>query len=441
MKLKLKINERAFNRKFKDVWKSKADFLILYGGGGSGKSESAADKILFRTLLEKGHRFVNFRKVGKTIRVSQWQLLKDKINRYKMGNLFNLTETPMTLTCKANGNQVLSVGVDDVQKLKSLAEPTGFWHEEVTEYEREDFLQLTLRLRGYSPYYKQHILSFNPIDEFHWLRTHFFPVEIEDKVANEGKAIYEKNVEVQGKIIPVTVEIIHSTYLDNKFISMDDKAKYELMKYQDENYYKVYAKGLWGKVGNLIYPAGYNIISKEEYPVFDKIIYGLDFGYTNPSALVRCGLVYKDDEYGHRPDVYLEELIYEEKLSVKELIDRMKTFDIKPSDVIYADAQDPAKIDAINNAINSEGEYCFTCVPADKDVKNGIDYLRTLDIYSCLENVNGNKEIKSYRWKLNAVTGKPIDGEPMKYNDHFEDAKRYAVYTDSKIEEFKMAFI
>ena len=158
--IKLNLHEEAFNPQFKYVWQSKADFLILYGGGGSGKSENAADKVLIRTLIEKPHRFVNFRKVGKTIRVSQWLLLKDKIKRHRLEKLFDLHNTEMTATCKINGNQILSIGMDDREKIKSLVEPTSFWLNELTEFEREDFLQLIMRLRGYSKYYKQIICDF-----------------------------------------------------------------------------------------------------------------------------------------------------------------------------------------------------------------------------------------------------------------------------------------
>lgn len=439
--IRLNLHEEAFNPQFKYVWQSKADFLVLYGGGGSGKSENAADKVLIRNMIEKGHRMVNFRKVGKTIRVSQWLLLKDKIQRHNMQKLWDLKETEMIATFKGNGNQILSIGMDDREKIKSLAEPTSFWINEATELEREDFLQLIMRLRGYSPHYKQIILDFNPIDEFHWLREHFFTPALEDKLNNTGFAESIQNIEVDGKIEHITTHILHSTWRDNNFLSSKDKAKYELMKTTDPKYYDVYGKGLWGKVGNLVYPAGATIIERSEYPkTYHEVIYGLDFGYTNPSCLLRIGIVKEDTEKGQKTKAYIEELIYEPNLSLKELISRMSDLGIKPSETIYADSQDPAKIDALNDTTDSKGGYFFSVVPADKDVKNGLDHVRTIERFTCAENVNYNKELTAYRWKLDA-RGKPIDGEPIKYADHAMDAERYALYTNSQYQELMMAFI
>ena len=439
--IKLNLHAEAFNPQFKYVWQSQADFLVLYGGGGSGKSENAADKVVIRMMTEPGHRMVNFRKVGKTIRVSQWLLLKDKIKRHGMEKLWDLRSTEMSATFKPNGSEILSIGMDDREKIKSLTEPTSFWINEATELDREDFLQLIMRLRGFSPYYKQTILDFNPIDEFHWIRDYFFTAAIEDKLNAHGIAESIQNVEIDGKIEQITTHIMHSTWRDNNFLSPKDKAKYEMMKTIDPKYYEVYGLGLWGKVGNLVYPIGANIIEKEEYPeTFDEIIYGLDFGYTNPTALIKTGLIFKDDETGKKIKAYHDELIYESGLTLNNLIEKMRELGIKPTETIYADCQDPAKIEALNSFQDENGIYPFSVVPADKDVKNGIDCVRSTERYTHAGNVNYNKEQTAYRWKLDA-RGKPIDGEPIKYSDHFMDAERYELYTRSLIPEFKMAFI
>lgn len=435
------LHNEAFNPQFKYIWQSKADFLVLYGGGGSGKSENAADKVLLRMIKEKGHRFVNFRKVGKTIRVSQWLLLKDKLKRHGMQKMFDVKETDMSLVCKHNGNELLSIGLDDREKLKSLTEPTSFWVNEATELDKEDFQQVIMRLRGFSENYKQIIIDFNPIDEFHWLREWFFPPEVEAKVNQFGWAELIQEVKIDGKVEKVTTHIFHSTWRDNAFLSVKDKARYEMMKHIDPKYYDVYGKGLWGKVGNLVYPNGFKYIDREEYPKeVDEIVYGLDFGYTAPTSLSRYYIKKVDEENKNHWRVWIENLIYEEKMSLTDLKNRMKTLGIKPSETIYADSQDPAKIDSLNNE-EDNGHYVFSVVPADKDVKNGIDFVRSCEIFSCEGNAH-NKEVAAYRWKLDA-RGRAVDGEPIKYNDHAMDEMRYALYSHNLIssEELKMAFI
>jgi len=392
-------------------------------------------------MLEPGHRMVNLRQVGKTIRISQWLLLKDKIRRHGMEKLWKLRDTDMIATFLPNGNEILSIGIDDVEKMKSLVEPTDFHLEEATEVSRDDFLQLVLRLRGYSASYKQFTVSFNPIDEFHWLREYFFTPAIEKQLNDKGIAESIQEVMIEGKPEIITTHILHSTWRDNNFLSRKDKAKYEMMKNTDAKYYQVYGLGLWGKVGNLVYPSGFTILDKGDYPkTYDEIVYGLDFGYTNPTSLSRYGIIYEDTEFRKKTKVYIENLIYEDGLTLKELIKRMSALGISPSETIYADSQDPAKIEQLNNSTDEDGKYIFSVLPADKDVKNGIDYVRTCELYSCAENASHNKEITSYRWKLDA-RGKPIDGEPIKYNDHSMDEMRYALYSHSMIPDFKMEFI
>jgi PBSX family phage terminase large subunit len=73
-----------------------------------------------------------------------------------------------------NGNRIVFAGLDDVEKLKSINGITGIWIEEASEVENEDVDQLNLRLRGKMPYYKQIILSFNPISMGNFLRAKFF---------------------------------------------------------------------------------------------------------------------------------------------------------------------------------------------------------------------------------------------------------------------------
>lgn len=62
-----------------------------------------------------------------------------------------------------NGSEILFSGLDDVEKLKSIYAITGIWIEEASELDEGDLNQLDIRLRGETRFYKQIILSFNPI--------------------------------------------------------------------------------------------------------------------------------------------------------------------------------------------------------------------------------------------------------------------------------------
>jgi phage terminase large subunit len=61
--------------------------------------------------------------------------------------------------------------LDEPEKIKSISGITGMWLEEATEFDQEDWDQLRLRIRGIKPNYVQFLLTFNPIDEDHWLNA------------------------------------------------------------------------------------------------------------------------------------------------------------------------------------------------------------------------------------------------------------------------------
>ncbi len=172
--MEIRFDKRLFNESFFPVYECRKRFLIEYGGAGGCKSENTAQKLLIRSL-ERKHRFIYGRKSQRTIRDSQFLLFKDIIARWNLEHIFMVKESEMDIICKLNGSQLLSAGFDDREKLKSIARPTGGWVEEATELDEEDFRQFNLRFRGAGiTDYLQIILTFNPIDDDHWIKKRFF---------------------------------------------------------------------------------------------------------------------------------------------------------------------------------------------------------------------------------------------------------------------------
>lgn len=211
-------------------------YLVLWGGGSSGKSYYAAEKIIYRMLAEKGHKFLCIRKVGKTIRESQFAELKRVISAWGVSQLFRLPKgvtSELYIQCKANGNEIIFVGLDDSEKVKSIVGLTGLWLEEPTELDAEEFRQLDIRVRGETKHYKQIILTFNPIYITHWLKGEFFNPE---------------------KPKP-NCTTVHSTYKDNRFLDAEAVQVLEGFKETDPYYYQVYCQGAWGILGKTIFDA------------------------------------------------------------------------------------------------------------------------------------------------------------------------------------------
>ncbi|HOO13450.1 MAG TPA: phage terminase large subunit, partial [Bacillota bacterium] len=116
-------------------------------------------------------RFIVVRKVKETLRDSVFAELVNCITRWEMRELWKIPKgrnSELYLKC-LNGSEILFFGLDDVEKLKSIQGITGIWVEEASELEPGDYKQLDIRLRGKTKFYKQMIITFNPIYKGHWL--------------------------------------------------------------------------------------------------------------------------------------------------------------------------------------------------------------------------------------------------------------------------------
>lgn len=218
------------NRKFLPLFFCQKRYLVLMGGGGSGKSIFAGRKVLERCATESGHRFLVCRKVARTLRDSCYAQLVGQANQFYKEQLAacNRGELRIRFT---NGSEILFAGLDDVEKLKSIYDITGIWIEEASEVLESDFNQLDIRLRTDCKYYKQIIISFNPISVNHWLKKRFFD---------------QKNPDAK---------VCHSTYKDNPFLPPESVKTLENFKDSDPYFYDVYCLGLWGVTGKTIFNA------------------------------------------------------------------------------------------------------------------------------------------------------------------------------------------
>jgi phage terminase large subunit len=364
-------------------------YLVLKGGAGSGKSRFAGQKIIHRIIYENGanHRILLIRKTQPALRRSSFALIGDTIKTWNLSKLFTQNKTEMSYECK-NGNQIISAGLDDPEKLKSIERVTGIWIEEATEITHDDFMQIDLRLRGELETYKQIILSFNPIDINSWLNKTFF------MQSREGATVDSSTVD------------------DNEFIDTEYKKILDNLQNEDSTYYNIYRLGLWGVLKNLIY--GNNVIMQaKDWPQsFDETIYGLDFGYNNPTALLEIN--YKDQS------PYERELMYDKELTNQDVIEKLEVLIPDKRKAIYADCAEPARIEEIQRA-------GFNIHPADKSVKDGIDYCKRLKIMMHAESTNLIHENGQYKYKEDK-NGNVID-DPVKFSDHLMDCRRYGHYS------------
>ncbi len=210
-------------------------YLVMKGGGGSGKSIFAGRKILERVTSERGHRILVVRKVSRTLRHSCFSQLLGQLGenypQLRAGEDYVVNKSDYSIRFPALESEIIFSGIDDPEKLKSIYRITGIWIEEASELSEEDFDQLDIRLRDASEHYQQIILTFNPISVTHWIKRRFFD-------RREERA-----------------RISETTYRDNPFLSAEAVRTLEAFRETNPYYYTVYALGAWGVTGRCVFDA------------------------------------------------------------------------------------------------------------------------------------------------------------------------------------------
>jgi len=363
--------------------------LVIFGGAGSGKSYAVAQYLLILIgYATEPLKILVTRKTNPSLRLSALELVKEILST---NNVYFFEQRAEQILSLLDGSRIYFRGMDDPEKIKS-AEFNIVWMEEATEFDEQDYRILKLRLRRPQVRSRkgwlipnQIILTFNPVSVHNWTYKLFF--------------------ERQNP----SAMILHTTYRDNPFLDEEYIRQLEALKNEDKTFYEIYAEGRFATPENLIF-TNYRVV-KDAPSEFDEIRYGIDFGFNNPTVVLKVGI--KDQ------NVWVLDELYKTKLTNAELIDLLKQFVRERNAPIFADSSEPARIEEIRRA-------GFNIQPALKDVKAGIDFLKRWTIYISEHCVNTLKEIRNYKWKEDR-NGNPLD-EPVKFMDHAMDALRYAVY-------------
>lgn len=377
---------------FKKAYSSEKRYRILYGGAGSGKSHYVAQETLLKVLQYDGFRYLIVRKTNRSLRNSVFRLLCDLISEYNLSECFEIHKSDMSFRSLITRSEIITSGLDDVEKLKSIANVNRIWVEEATEITEPDFNQLDLRLRGRSEHKHQMTLTLNPISELHWIKKRFF-----DRREKNGMNL-------------------RTTYEDNPFLDDQYKATLEELVNLDPNYYRVYAKGMWGQVGNLIFK-NWKIEEglKDKEEELDGFLYhGLDFGFSSdPAAYVKCKLDYDNKK------LYVLQALGGTDLSNENIADLIRPH--VRDDILFCDSAEPKSIADL-------ARLKVRAIPADKgkgSIEYGIRFLQDLEIVVDDKAQNIINELGSYSWKKDP-TGMSI-AIPQDKNNHWIDALRYAL--------------
>lgn len=217
-------------------------------------------------------------------------------------------------------------------------------------------------------------------------------------------------------------DFLKLTYRDNDQTSqsiLDEIATARIKAANGANYWinwvKIYADG---EIGNLVGAVF------EDWEVVDKIPegaellgYGLDFGWQVPSALIAV--------WSFESRYYLDEIIYDSKLSNQDMADMMLDYGIE-DELIYADNAEPKSIEEISRCgLNIHG------CDSKTDIRDYAIKKMNNDTFYITDSSEGIKqEFRKLVWGKDSK-GRPT-GKPKKGNDHGCDAVIYFIGTADK---------
>ena len=387
---------------------NKPQFMqIFFGGSSSGKSYFICQKIVLDNLA--GANYLICRNVASTIRRSTFNEIKKAISNMGLSKYYKINSTDMLITNILNGRQIMFVGLDDPEKVKSITPADDVLHrifvEEATEIKRDAYMQLKKRLRGKAAISKHIIFAFNPILKTHWIYKEFFNEWVDDKNYYENDH-YGKTETSKG----YGLCILKTTYKDNIFLTAEDKALLE--NESDPYYYNVYSLGNWGVLGHVIFKKWRTADLSEEIPHFDRIRCGQDYGWNDPTAMLKIHLD------TNRKKIYVFGEVYQQYMTDSELLSTSKQFFGRH--YVNGDCADPKTIDFLA----SNGVNVIPAVKGADSIIRGIRWLQDYEIIIDYHCQNFKNEIEQYHWKEDKY-GNVLE-TPAGGNDHLMDCLRYA---------------
>lgn len=379
-------------------------YLVLVGGSTSGKSTFWAQKHIARCMKTPGERFLLIRKVYRTCRWSVYQQVKDVMARGGFERAAEWRDSTADIFFR-NGSAMLTVGMDNLDKIKSISGISSAVMDEGSEFDEADFNEIDRRLRGEPLTYHQLTVATNPLPGGRWIKDLF--------IDNEYPGAYVKQ----------------TTVLDNPWATDRDREKLE--RTRDETERKIYLLGEWAShIEGVIYPQRSESNPRGwitgPYPEDADSELGVDFGFENPAAVVRTCI--RDVPDG--PFLHVDEMVYEAGLTNPQLADRMRESGYA-GEVAWCDASEPKSVKELKDA-------GIKAKPVDKgpgSVAAGLKKVQEYILVISPRSVNIRREIEMYRRQPDttryAQEGTFLE-DPIKKNDHAMDAMRYPVFMHRK---------
>lgn len=383
----------------RDIKQHGHTYYWLEGGRGSTKSSDISIEIPPLMIKNPECHAVVLRKVGNTIKNSVYPQMQWGIDALGLTDKFHFKTSPHEITYKKTGQKILFFGVDDPQKIKSIKLPFGYvgicWIEELDQFTgMEEIRNLN-----------QSLLRGGPV---FWEFCSFNPPKSQNNWVNEEKLFDDPDRLVH-----------HSTYLGVPREWLGDRffEDAEKLKIKNEMAYRhEYLGEVTGTGGAVFENVEDMAMSNELVGNFDRLYYGLDFGFAvDPLAFVA---MYYDAKH---EDLYIFDEIYQQKLTNRQAAARIGA---RYNDCrIIADSAEPKSIVEMRGlGLNVAGAR-----KGPDSVDHGMKWLQNLaHIYIDKRRCpNTYREFIGYEYERNRE-GQFISAYPD-VDNHAIDAVRYGM--------------
>lgn len=364
--MKLEINTTIT---FEHLLEAKNRITHHIGGTRSGKSYGIIQYLIFE-VLQTPQTITIVRKTIPSLKKTVMKDFKDIMQSLDIWNneSMNIADRIYTMS---NGGQIQFMNTDDPDKLRGLKSDILFI-DEANDVDEDAFFQLSIRTTG------KIILAYNPtISPYHWLR------KMQD------------------------CDRYTTSYRDNPYLPKEMIKSIEDLQTKNPKLWKIYGLGEYALNDKAIYQF-------EVVDTFDAefVAFGLDWGYGGDElALVA---VFKEGD-----NLYLEELIYEKGMVMKDIADRLEKLGINKSYEIFCDSSEPRSIEELYR-------YGFNAKAVKKgpdSIRFGISVLQNYKLHILKTSTNLINEMYGYQYatdKHGYTTDTPEGGL-----DHLLDAARY----------------
>lgn len=395
---------------------------VFYGGAGSGKSVFVTQKLIYK-LLKSKRKCLVVRKTGVTIRASIFEEFKTRLSEMDLTKYCIINKTDMTIELP-NGSIFIMRGLDDQEKIKSIAGIDDIVIEEATELLQEDFEQLNLRLRSKKKNQQIHLM-FNPVSKQNWVYKYFS---------------FDTGEHRKDSLV------VKTTYMDNIFLPKAYIENMDRLKENNYSWWKIYANGEFSTLDKRIFTNWevkefdiskiktrdfddqvneygmnvYDIKFPKDNPLYkhtfnNDFTFGMDFGYNDPTTLI---VSYVD---ANRMEIYIFDEHYQRFMTNRNIADMVK-YKGYHKDLIIADSANPKDIKELNGL----GIKVRGAKKGKDSIMNGIRRLQQFKIYIHPSCTNTIIEFENYTWQKDKSTGNYIDKPLDNGFCHLIDGLRYS---------------